>query len=166
MCGIAFGGGEARIIQRLKEYTRVGVDCRLCRFGEQARVTFHLCFEGCAHLELCQGIGSRADRGQLLQDALTLGSELREREVSERNRRIASRGGGLTFGRGKKNQHLSSVPARRSVVARRSKPARRTVKIVAARGMRIMGWVKRAVRAIARHTCFEESPGSTAQDGG
>ena len=41
-----------------------------------------------------------------------------------------------------------------------------TRKIAAARGMRIMGEVKRAVRAIARHTCFEESPGSTAQDGG
>ena len=41
-----------------------------------------------------------------------------------------------------------------------------TREITTSKGVRIMGWVKRAVRAIARHTCFEESPGSTAQDGG
>lgn len=41
-----------------------------------------------------------------------------------------------------------------------------TRNIATSKGVRIMGWVKRAVRAIARHTCFEESPGSTAQDGG
>lgn len=41
-----------------------------------------------------------------------------------------------------------------------------TRNIATSKGVRIMGWVKRAVWAIARHTCFEESPGSTAQDGG
>ena len=124
MRGIAFGGGEARIIQCLKEHTRVGADRGLCRFGEQARIAFHLCFEGSTHLELRQSIGARTDCGQLLQDALTLGSELGEREVSEAYGRVACGGGSFTFGWGKKNQHLSSVPARRSVATRRSVVAR------------------------------------------
>ena len=58
MRGIAFGGGEARIVQRLEQHARVGADRGLRRFGEQARVAFHLCFEGCTHLELRQGVGS------------------------------------------------------------------------------------------------------------
>ena len=124
MRGIAFGGGEARIIQCLKEHTRVGADRGLCRFGEQARIAFHLCCEGSTHLELRQSIGARTDCGQLLQDALTLGSELGEREVSKAYGCVACGGGSFTFGRGKKNQHLSSVPARRRVATRRSVVAR------------------------------------------
>ena len=125
MRGIAFGGGEARIIQRLKEHTRVGADRGLCRFGRQAGIAFHLCCEGCAHLELRESIGARANSRQLLQDALTLSGQLGEREVSEAYGRVANGGGSFTFGRGKKNQHLSSVPARRRVATRRCVVARR-----------------------------------------
>ena len=100
---IALGGGEARVIQRLKQHARIGANRGLRRLGQQTRVALHLGFEGRTHLQLRQGIGARTDRGQLLQDALTLGSQLRKGEIGKRNRCVARRGGGLTFRRGKKN---------------------------------------------------------------
>ena len=125
MRGIAFGGGEARIIQCLEQHASVGADRGLRRFGQQARIAIHFCFEGRAHLELCKGVGTRADSRQLLQDALTLSGQFGEREVSKAYGRVACGGGGFTFGGGKKNQHLSSVPVRRRVATRRRVVARR-----------------------------------------
>ena len=113
MRGIAFGGGEACIIQCFKEHASVGADRGLCWFGQQARIAFHLCFERGTHLELRQSVYAGAYLRQLLQNALTLSRKLREREVSKAYGRVTSGGGGFTFGGGKKNQHLSSVPARR-----------------------------------------------------